>query len=230
MSEVQLRGPSGIVRRMEEIRARMAALSGHARGDGPEVGAPVYGPGTPPNRVPSGMIGNATVSNYPVGSGGVPPLNPFGPGMGLDSAGAPGVSQRSAFRIPTAPPGLAPLITRAAQSAGIDPKLLDAVVAAESSYDPNARSRAGALGLAQLMPGTAAELGVRNPFDPFENLSGGARYLSQMLARFGDVRTALAAYNAGPGAVERAGGIPDYPETRRYVDRVLEIYQARNSG
>ncbi|MFQ3587986.1 MAG: lytic transglycosylase domain-containing protein [Fimbriimonadaceae bacterium] len=176
------------------------------------------------------MIGNAAVSNLPVGSGGVAPLDPFGPGMGLDAAGPPGVSSRSAFRIPTAPPALAPLIARAAQSAGIDPGLLDAVVAVESSYDPNARSRAGAMGLAQLMPATAAELGVRNPFDPAENLFGGARYLSQMLARFGDVRTALAAYNAGPGAVERAGGIPDYRETQRYVDRVLEIYQARSSG
>lgn len=230
MSELQLRGPSGIIRRMEEIRARMSALSNRGFGDGPETAAPAFGPPIPPNRLPSGMIGNATASSLPVSSGGVPPLNPFGPSVRLDSAGAPDVSARSASRVPNAPPRLAPLIAKAAESAGVDPRLFDALVAVESSYDPNARSRAGALGLSQLMPGTAAELGVRNPFDPAENLWGGARYLAQMLARFGDVRTALAAYNAGPGAVERAGGVPDYRETRQYVDRVLEVYQARSSG
>jgi len=99
--------------------------------------------------------------------------------------------------------------------------LLDALVWTESRYDPLAVSKAGAAGLGQLMPGTARELGVINRFDPLENLSGAARYLRQMLDRFGVVHLALAAYNAGPGAVERAKGIPRNGETPAYVRNVL---------
>ncbi|HVL39761.1 MAG TPA: lytic transglycosylase domain-containing protein, partial [Fimbriimonadaceae bacterium] len=106
--------------------------------------------------------------------------------------------------------------------------LLDALVAEESAYDPNARSRAGAMGLSQLMPGTARELGVADPFDPAQNLRGGAKYLAQMLQRFGDLRLALAAYNAGPGAVEKAGlAVPPYRETQEYVERVMKSYQEK---
>lgn len=124
-----------------------------------------------------------------------------------------------------------PLIKDAAQAAGIDEQLLDALVAAESKYDPNARSRAGAMGLTQLMPDTAKALGVRNPFDPMQNLQGGANYLSQMLARFGNNREiALAAYNAGPNAVAKHGGIPPYAETRAYVERVMALYNARKGA
>ncbi|MFW2339543.1 MAG: lytic transglycosylase domain-containing protein [Acidimicrobiia bacterium] len=106
---------------------------------------------------------------------------------------------------------------------GVDPQLLTALVWAESSFDPTAESHAGAIGLTQLMPATAAELGV-DPYDPQQNLEGGATYLRQMLDRFGDVPTALAAYNAGPGRVSQAGGIPDIPETKQYVERVLTYY------
>ncbi|MBL1153191.1 MAG: lytic transglycosylase domain-containing protein, partial [Armatimonadetes bacterium] len=105
--------------------------------------------------------------------------------------------------------------------------LLDSLVAAESGYDPAARSRAGALGLTQLMPSTATALGVAQPFDPEQNLSGGAKYLSQMLQKFGSLEKALAAYNAGPGAVERHGGIPPYAETQAYVRRVMSLYNAK---
>jgi soluble lytic murein transglycosylase-like protein len=99
--------------------------------------------------------------------------------------------------------------------------LLDALIWTESRYNPFAVSKAGAAGLGQLMPGTAKELGVANRFDPLANLSGAAKYLRQMLDRFGVVHLALAAYNAGPGAVERANGIPRNGETPEYVRNVL---------
>lgn len=103
--------------------------------------------------------------------------------------------------------------------------LLDALVWTESRYDPLAVSKAGAAGLGQLMPGTARELGVANRFDPMANLIGAAKYLRQMLDRFGVVHLALAAYNAGPGAVERAGGIPRNGETPAYVRDVLRHWR-----
>lgn len=123
--------------------------------------------------------------------------------------------------------GMRDMVAKAAGDAGVDPRLLEALVSVESSFNPRAVSGAGALGLAQLMPGTARALGIQDPFDPEQSLVGGARYLKQMLSQFGDVRTALAAYNAGPGAVSRFQGIPPYPETRRYVERVLSAAQAR---
>lgn len=103
--------------------------------------------------------------------------------------------------------------------------LLDALVWTESRYNPLAISKAGAAGLGQLMPGTARELGVINRFEPLENLSGAAKYLRQMLDRFGVVNLALAAYNAGPGAVERARGIPRNGETPAYVRNVLRRWR-----
>jgi soluble lytic murein transglycosylase-like protein len=113
-------------------------------------------------------------------------------------------------------------IDAAAASNGIDPALLKGLVSQESGFDPNARSGAGALGLTQLMPGTAASLGVSNPLDPAQSLQGGAKYLRQQLDRFGgDERLALAAYNAGPGAVQRYGGVPPYSETQNYVNSVM---------
>ncbi|WP_434802913.1 lytic transglycosylase domain-containing protein [Paracoccus albus] len=103
-----------------------------------------------------------------------------------------------------------------ARKYGIPESLFLRLVNQESRWNPNARSHKGAMGLAQLMPGTAANLGV-NPRDPVQNLEGGARYLRMMYNQFGDWRLALAAYNAGPGAVKKYGGIPPYRETRNYV-------------
>lgn len=126
-----------------------------------------------------------------------------------------------ADRLPVAGQRFAGAIQQAAQAAGVDPKLLAALTWAESGFNPGAASPAGAVGLTQLMPATAAGLGV-DPTDPAQNLLGGARYLAGQLQRFGRVDHALAAYNAGPTAVVKAGGIPPYPETQAYVTRVLD--------
>jgi soluble lytic murein transglycosylase-like protein len=112
-------------------------------------------------------------------------------------------------------------ITAAAKKYGLDPALLAGLVKQESGFNPNAGSPAGARGLTQLMPGTAAGLGVTNVLDPAQSLEGGAKYLRQQLDAFGgDVTRALAAYNAGPGAVQRYGGVPPYAETQNYVRAV----------
>ena len=126
-----------------------------------------------------------------------------------------------AARLPEAGKPWAAAIERAAEEAGVDPKLVAAVAWTESGFRTDAVSGSGARGLMQLMPATARGLGV-NPDDPTQNLAGGARYLAQQLDRFGSVDLALAAYNAGPGAVAKHGGIPPYAETRGYVTRVLE--------
>jgi soluble lytic murein transglycosylase-like protein len=107
----------------------------------------------------------------------------------------------------------------------VDPALVRAVMQTESNWNSRAVSRKGALGLMQLGPGTAQQLGVNNAFDPKQNLDGGVRYLHTLLERYnGDLDRALAAYNAGPGAVDRAGGIPQYRETRNYVQKVTDSY------
>jgi soluble lytic murein transglycosylase-like protein len=117
-----------------------------------------------------------------------------------------------------------PIVRDAECRHGLPGGLLDALVLQESRYQPAAVSRAGAGGLAQLMPATAADLGVRNRFDPVANVEAGARYLRSMLNRYNSVPLALAAYNAGGGAVDRAGGIPINSETPGYVRRVLEFW------
>lgn len=120
----------------------------------------------------------------------------------------------------------------AAADSGLDPALILAVVMEESGGDPQARSHKGATGLMQLMPTTAAEVGVQDPTSPTQNLRGGAGYLARMLRRYdGRLDLALAAYNAGPGNVDKAGGqVPPFRETRQYVDRVLTRYQGLRGG
>lgn len=121
-------------------------------------------------------------------------------------------------------------IAEAAARHGLDPKLLHALVVVESAYRNTACSPVGACGLTQLMPATARELGVRDRFEPLQNLQGGADYLARQLLRFGDVRLALAAYNAGPDRVARLGRIPDIAETRAYVTSVVNCYLALTAG
>lgn len=116
------------------------------------------------------------------------------------------------------------MIADVAREQGVEPALLEALVSVESNFNPRAVSRSGAQGLTQLMPGTAKALGVTDSFDPQQNLRGGAKYLSQMLGKYGDLSKALAAYNAGPGAVDRYQGVPPFRETQEYVRRVQERY------
>lgn len=157
-------------------------------------------------------------------------------GSATQADGALGTAQRGeAVDLPGVPAELAPLIRRAAEANGLDPALLAAVARAESGFDPRACSPAGAEGLMQLMPARARELGVADPYDPAESLHAGARYLRAQLDSFGgDLRLALAAYETGPDAVLRHGGVPAYSETRAFVASVIadhgELRIAGGSG
>jgi soluble lytic murein transglycosylase len=117
------------------------------------------------------------------------------------------------------------IISRYASQFQLEEALVNAVIKVESDYNPSVVSRKGAQGMMQLMPQTARELDVRDPLNPEDNIRGGTRYLRQMLDRFKDLDLALAAYNAGPSAVSRYGGIPPYEETRNYVIRVKKYLQ-----
>ncbi len=192
----ELLGPDRAVSRMQELQAKIAAAE------------PKQPTKTAFNDVLQGALGSTL------------PYNPFGSGTEISS------DNRTGGKPSALGADLKEKIANAAKQAGIDVELFDALVQQESSYDPNARSRAGAMGLTQLMPDTAASLGVQNPFDPDQNLRGGAKYLSDMLKKFKDPALALAAYNAGPGRVERAGNqIPDIKETQDYVRKILARYQ-----
>jgi soluble lytic murein transglycosylase-like protein len=126
-----------------------------------------------------------------------------------------------------APAELEMMIQNQASKQGVDANLLKAVIKNESNFNPKAVSSVGAQGLMQLMPATAAGLGVENSFNPAQNIEGGAKYLKNLLQKYDQsVPKALAAYNAGPGAVDRYDGIPPYKETTQYVRKVMNSYQA----
>ena len=138
----------------------------------------------------------------------------------------------SAGYLPYAPHALSPnqissLVSDASSSNGVPPGLVRAVLMAESAGNPSAVSVAGAQGLMQLMPGTSANCGIANPFDATENVQCGTAYLKELLSRYhGDATLAVAAYNAGPGAVDHYHGVPPYAETRAYVARVISAYRS----
>ncbi len=138
-------------------------------------------------------------------------------------------------RVPDAPAARReqywPQVQETSRAHGVDPALVDLMIRMESGYNPRAVSPKGARGIMQLMPSTASMYGVKDLFDPGENLRGGIRYFKHLLERFGsNVTYALAAYNAGPEAVERHGGVPPYQETRNYVSAILGAYNGHGGG
>jgi soluble lytic murein transglycosylase-like protein len=141
------------------------------------------------------------------------------------AAATTAASNTAASPRPTTPQEIDQIVQTTAEKHRVDPRLVRAVISTESNWNATAVSRKGAQGLMQLNPDTAQTLGVADAFDPAQNVDGGVRYLGMMLDRYnGDVHKALAAYNAGPGAVDRSGGIPRIPETRNYVQKVTSAY------
>lgn len=144
------------------------------------------------------------------------------------SSTAPATDSRTTVvEIPAtpAPAELDSMVQKTAEKHHVDPNLVRAVISAESNWNADAVSRKGAQGLMQLVPGTAHTLGVGNAFDPAQNVDAGVRYLGMLLERYnGDLNKTLAAYNAGPGVVDRFGGVPNFPETRNYVQKVTSTY------
>jgi soluble lytic murein transglycosylase-like protein len=154
-------------------------------------------------------------------------LRPTNPALGLQPGGsdAPGSGVAPSAAAPLPPAQIDALVEQNARTWQVDPALIKAVIANESGFNANATSGVGAQGLMQLMPATAASLGVHDAYDPAQNVAGGTHYLRGLLDRFGgDKRLAIAAYNAGPGAVEKYGGVPPYAETRNYVQNVLASF------
>lgn len=150
---------------------------------------------------------------------------------GIGDPGQAAVGTGSLGAAPDAPAMVPPaeinrLVGMSSAQWNVDPNLVKAIIANESGFNANATSDVGAQGLMQLMPATAAGLGVTDPYDPAQNVWGGTRYIRSMLDRFdGNVPLAVAAYNAGPGAVEKYGGVPPYAQTQNYVQNVLASYQ-----
>ena len=212
-------GPQAAVARIAELQQLIAQASsdGAAANGGASFADALAGAGAQPTASAAGAFG----ATGAYGSAGA-----FGATGGGTNVAAGGDGSGGS--------GSAPyddLVTAAAQRNGIDPALLHGLIQQESGFDPSASSGAGAQGLCQLMPGTAASLGVSDPLDPAQSIEGGARYLKQQLDAFGgDPQLALAAYNAGPGAVRRYGGVPPYAETQAYVQKVMGYANAYRSS
>src|SRR5471032_1321173 len=151
-------------------------------------------------------------------------------GPGADAAPAPGATA-SLAPAPVPPDQIDALVQQNAATWQVDPSLVKAIIANESGFNANATSSVGAQGLMQLMPATAQGVGVKDSYDPAQNVAGGTRYLKGLLDRFhGDMKLAVAAYNAGPGAVEKYGDVPPYAETKNYVQNVLGSYDKYRAG
>jgi soluble lytic murein transglycosylase-like protein len=174
----------------------------------------------------------AEITGPALSAGGAPPLF----GRALASALYPGATTPFSFpasdgsapvaAAPIPPEQIDTLVGQNSATWQVDPSLVKAIIANESGFDANATSKVGARGLMQLMPSTAQSVGVRDAYDPAQNVAGGTRYLKGLLNRFnGDVRLAVAAYNAGPAAVEKYGDVPPYAETQNYVQNVLRTHQ-----
>lgn len=180
---------------------------------------------------------HAQIASYVDDRGKVTFINTDPPSLRRSTMSLKGSASRSTAYDPyttvtTVPPDpLDRIVHEAAERHRLDPALVKAVIETESGWNPKAVSRKGALGLMQLVPGTAGKYGVYNLLDPAQNVNGGASYLRTLLDRYhGDLEKTLAAYNAGEGAVERFGGVPNYPETRAYVQKVTNYYFRPGSG
>lgn len=197
---MSLMGPEGIRMRMQALSARLGSTE----------------PAQPAERGDFGSVLSGQIPGAPGGvPGGLRPMSPLGAGFGIS---------------PMDMPDKATIVARARQIAaerGISPDLFESVIQQESNFNPNAMSDAGAMGLGQLMPKTAAELGVNNPWDVEQNLTGSATYLKKKIDEFGSIPLGLAAYNAGARNVQKAGGIPNNGETPEYVQKILQRF--RNS-
>jgi soluble lytic murein transglycosylase-like protein len=203
------------------VQSRIADITGYAA---PSAAPPVASAQeTGPDGLP--VIDPAKLGSTPfaamvqaamAGQGAQPSLD----GDGIPYAGgAEGPSM-------VAPAEIDRLVSANSAQFDVDPNLVKAIIANESGFNSNATSNVGAQGLMQLMPGTAAGLGVTNSYDPGQNVYGGTRYIKGLLDRFGgNVKLAVAAYNAGPGAVEKYSGVPPYAETQNYVQNVLSSYE-----
>ena len=165
---------------------------------------------------------NGTVANVRLVTGCVVAL------LAALSASANGPAAPVAGAVTSSRVGMRDLVHQVSVEHGLDPGLVDALVRVESGYDPRAVSRKGAMGLMQLMPATASRLGVDDPFDPEQNVRGGVREFARLIDVYrGNLQLALAAYNAGEGAVSQYRGVPPYQETRSYVAKILTIYTGR---
>ena len=149
--------------------------------------------------------------------------------VNIVKAGSRGTSTYKIVLRPIPDPKIGALVKSVSKAHQMDPKLVQAVIQVESDYNPNAVSRKGAQGLMQLIPSTARAYGVKDPFDPKQNIEGGVKHLKDLMDNYkGDLRLTLAGYNAGMGAVARYGDIPPYRETQRYVRKVMELYGGEN--
>ena len=191
--------------------------------------AEITGAPAPGSTLPAPVAVSASVGAPRFATALASALKPANPALGLAAGGpdAPG----SGAPAPVPPAQIDALVSQNASTWQVDPALLKAVIANESGFNANATSKVGAQGLMQLMPETAASLGVRDAYDPAQNVAGGARYLRGLLDRFGgDKRLAIAAYNAGPGAVEKYRDVPPYAETQSYVQNVLASFDKYSSS
>lgn len=216
-------GMAAIHTRIAAIQARLDSMVPGAGSafqlPGTQAPTPTDGRGAAVPIAPNGTLGTPAPAPAPATTAAAPSAAGAGP-----TTAASGVGAVDPSRLPEAARAWLPSIERAATEAGIDPALFTALVQHESNFRQQTVSHAGAIGLAQLMPGTAEWLGV-DPHDPEANLDGGARYLKEQLDRFGQVDLALAAYNAGPNRVTQAGGIPRITETQLYVERVMSTWE-----
>jgi len=223
----------GIMDRINEIESRMHEIQSLVNSQQAEES-------TPP--APTGAASFQSVMGSVAGAqtpGETPPVAGALPGMPTSIAGLssmlPGMNAQGTAPVPSSTPAnpsqFDPFIKEACGKWNMDESLVKAVIQQESNFNPEAKSSCGAQGLMQLMPETARSLGVSNAYDANQNIQGGTRYLKGLLDRFnGNVRLALAAYNAGAGSVQKYGGVPPFAETQNYVSKIMANYERMKSS